>query len=146
MFNLIVVRHIGVEPITPRFESLRSHLNIITVQRFSKAFQRERSNAVMKSCPNVHVYWSSHRVPVCNVLIDRVPVEFPITLFGNLISEHLPFYSCRKYQTNNERKGTQSKNYCNMFALKFKVTTTVQFKTTAAQYYFIQAKCNKTKH
>ncbi len=36
----------------------------------------------MKSFLNVHVYWSSHRVPVCNFLIDRVPVEFPITFLG----------------------------------------------------------------
>ena len=42
----------------------------------------------MKSCPNVHVQWSSHRVP------DYI--------YENLVSEHLPYYSCIKNENNKK--------------------------------------------
>ena len=65
----------------------------------------------MKSCPNVHAYWSSNRVPDANVLMHRVPVEFPIYYFRNLISEHLPSYSCKKNENNNNNnKGNINAN------------------------------------
>jgi len=36
----------------------------------------------MKSCSNVHGYWSSDRVPDANKNITRVPVEFPKLFSG----------------------------------------------------------------
>ena len=67
----------------------------------------------MKSCPNVHVYWSSHRVPVSNVLIDRVPVEFPITFLGISFQSIFLFTRVSKIET--------TKGYTNGNTIKTKV-------------------------
>ena len=53
----------------------------------------------MKSCLKVHVYWSSHRVPICNVLIHRVPVEFPITFLGISFQSIFLFTRVSKIET-----------------------------------------------
>ena len=50
----------------------------------------------MKSCLNVHGYWSSNRVPVGQKNKTRVPDRVPDYSFGNILLEHLFFYSCKK--------------------------------------------------
>ena len=55
----------------------------------------------MKSCPNVHGLWSSDRVPVANVLIHRVPLEFPIIFLGIYFKSICLFTRVSKTKTTN---------------------------------------------
>jgi len=56
----------------------------------------------MKSCPYVHGYWSSHRVPVANVLIHRVPIEFPIKYLGISFQSIFLFTRVRKMKLTHK--------------------------------------------
>lgn len=63
---------------------------------------------MMQSCPNVHVLWSSHRVPMAEKNIHRVPIEFPFIVLG--IGYQSIFYFTRVGNTQTTMKGQHERN------------------------------------
>ena len=68
----------------------------------------------MKSCSNVHGYWSSHRVPNGQKEHHRVPVEFPFPftvweLTGGASSFLLVYEKTTNKKGHHENRNTNKK-------------------------------------